>query len=256
MLISEVLDPFRATGFLEQDRLNRSLWAALITAEKTTPGWGILTALLTLDGPRSGVTAREVERVCNALNITTFEEMQAIASALPSGFVDGIHNLVRPLFAPDAKSDRRTIANWEVKKAIYDQFHIIPPDINVDTVDGTMQLLTLDEIKWFANLCPSRRSQYVTEARDCDDFAVMARGYASECGIGSYSMAMAYVVCCGADDKELSRHALNLFLYDDNGQTRGIYFEPQSNMLIEPKVNSAFGLTAGAAWYRLYDVNF
>jgi hypothetical protein len=256
MLISEVLDPFRATGFLEQDRLNRSLWAALTNAEKTQPGWGILTALLTLDGPRSSVNPNEIERLCAELNVTTFEQVSAIAGAAPAGFVSGIHKLIRPSFAPDTVGFRRSIAHWELKRAIFDNFHILPPDIDLITTDGEMPLLTLDEIKRFAQICPSRRYGYVTELLDCDDFSIIAKGYASECGIGAYSMASAHVVCCDAADKELGRHALNAFLYDDNGQTKGVYFEPQSNTLIEPKVNSAFGLIDGAAWYRIIKVIF
>jgi len=256
MLISEVLDPFRATSFLEQDRLNRSLWSALTTAEKTEPGWGILTTLLTLDGQRSSVNPAEIERVCSALNITTFEEMAGLAKVAPAGFVSSIHKLIRPSFTPDTGGFRRSIAHWELKRAIFDNFHILPPDIDLITGDAEMPLLTLDEVKRFAQVCTSRRYGYINELRDCDDFSVIAKGYASECGVGSYAMAIAHVICCDASDKEISRHALNLFLYDDNGQTKGVYFEPQSNTLIEPKVNSAFGLIDGAAWYRLIKVIF
>ena len=109
----------------------------------------------------------------------------------------------------------------------------LEPNAKWNWLDNTYKLFPESQLdkfektaKFIANL------KYVSERRDCDDYATMLRGYLSYEGYGNLTVPMIEVNQYDSSNKIKSAHAINLVITDKH---RVLGYEPQLSKTFDMK---------------------
>ena len=95
-----------------------------------------------------------------------------------------------------------------------------------DSIYRTIDYIDLEQILM---KCPVMLYPYVRDARDCDDFSMMFKGWLAYHGYGNISIGRVEVNYWREDNSFYAAHAINIIILD-NGKCELI--EPQNNTII------------------------
>jgi len=99
-------------------------------------------------------------------------------------------------------------------------------DVEFFNEDDQYYTMSQSDLEMLAERCPSSKFKYVSESRDCDDFARIFRGWLSEHNLGNILCAVVHIRL-----ETGQKHAMMLAI---TNESKVWFIEPQKGDLLKP----------------------
>lgn len=244
--ISKNPDPWKK--WTEQTQLNSELKTALETASSSVPGISFMIYYIEKLN-YSTVTPFECINFCNALNLVEITDFVNWSKALTPAHIGNIIKLLAP---PEP-----TFGTFEKIKA-NDIVNIIKNDIPMDykennlhvgiPEDSIYQIPTLSDIQKVISYDKTNKLKYISQTRDCEDFAKLFKCAFRKLGIGNVTVFDCAINLYTPQGGLNGAHGINLLYYEDNGKQLRL-FEPQSD-----SIRNFGDIFVGFKYYKIREI--
>ena len=249
--IREILSKYKTTktgleGALEQSRLDYMLEKDF---EKIAPSFVSITYLLynIREVHKSRVCYKTVIEFFDYYNVQTLDDFYNWEDALKKADISKIVSDIQPKYYKLNYNNYETINKNDLKDAIW---NLIPDIYRYDWVynkkfffdDSKYKIIPLQDLKEFLKVSLLNRLSYLSERRDCDDFAQLLKCEFRKYGYGNVTVAKISINLFknkrdNYTDPNLSfkdmfgAHAINMAYVKDNNDYKLILIEPQRDTI-------------------------
>jgi hypothetical protein len=170
--------------------------------------------------------------ICDSLNIKTIPALQDFMTYCNSSPIDlvGLFHWLFPKLTRRYFSTEMTYYDVDsfINTMIPGIIEKLPGPIghtvdNKIITDMTYKLIPVDKFQYVIERCPSDRFKYIKDARDCDDFTRIVKGWLSEQGLGNLALGGVHANLY-LKDKFIGAHSFLIGIIENPDKTKSIMF--------------------------------